>query len=120
MTPAQLHQIGLLTADANRASDEGRFEDARDLWLVVADAEEEGGHLTSAWLHRITATGYHVLIWARAQLDPRITFSDIRPRRAARARIIDQFKSGRRVDTFEIAGHGYVHVDRRGRVRRVP
>ena len=113
MTELEL-KIDLLSADARRAFDEGRLEDARDLWLVTADAMEEVGRRTSAWLYRVVAGRLHVLHWARSQHGPRIALADVRPLRRS------PFKPGQRVTEFEIdRGVGIVRVDRRGRVRRV-
>ena len=112
---------GTLRGDANRAYNEGRLADARDLLLVAADAQEETGRYPrSAWLDRIGAMRLHVLIWARENVSPSIERDEvipIRPRGWGVGDPVSEFTVGSGISR---GAPIKVRVDRRGRVRWVP
>lgn len=122
MTPAE--RVRRLRYEAAELADQQRFVEARDAYLVAADAAEEiglPGFAADAWALRAAARRMHVVAWARS-IDPKITSSDVmmRPRRGTGTR--------EEVRLFTIASPGpqgrgifltVVRVGKRGDVRIV-
>lgn len=79
MTPAAV--LERVRQDAAALADAGRYTDARDAYLVAADAAETLGRPAEAWTLRIAARRMHIVDWARRELDPRVTPSEVTPRR---------------------------------------
>ena len=109
----------LLADQAEAFQNQDRVEDARDVWLVIADDYEEQGNKRLAALARTVSLRLHVLAWARSKLDRELTFHDVVPERLSQADLLVERPS------FLIRSRGWggedvvVRVDRRGRVSRL-
>ena len=111
-----------LMQEAHALDEAGRYREARDAFLVAADAAEEEGKRTIAWALRLVARKMHIADWARKKFPTLgIRSSHVFPRPPT----LDVRQAmNEEVKVFLIRSPFFdealvVSVDRRGRVRRV-